>query len=218
MHFVSDSDRTRFEQALRQEWRKNGLSLDADGDVKVDGKLLKRDFARAGTGWIAHQPRSTPGVSHIFMGDVRQLAGKRILDTIGLKPGELDMVFGGPPCQGFSTSGKRNVADPRNNLVFEWARFVIEMKPKTLIMENVPGILSMVTPDGLPVIDVLIRILEDGGFAGVDALKRCIAQQTGAIGLVRGKSKSKRAKAGRSPETAADGDDDQLALFDGAAA
>ncbi|HAA30676.1 MAG TPA: DNA (cytosine-5-)-methyltransferase [Cyanobacteria bacterium UBA8553] len=52
------------------------------------------------------------------------------------------LVFGGPPCQGFSAIGKRNVDDKRNNLVFEFWRLVKELQPDYFIMENVPGLLS----------------------------------------------------------------------------
>jgi len=56
--------------------------------------------------------------------------------------GKVDVVIGGPPCQGFSTIGKRLVKDPRNELVFEFIRFVDTIKPKVFLMENVRGLLS----------------------------------------------------------------------------
>lgn len=56
--------------------------------------------------------------------------------------GEIDVIVGGPPCQGFSTIGKRLVKDPRNELVFEFIRFVEIIKPKMFLMENVRGLLS----------------------------------------------------------------------------
>lgn len=56
--------------------------------------------------------------------------------------GTIDVIVGGPPCQGFSTIGKRLVKDPRNELVFEFVRFVETIKPKIFLMENVRGLLS----------------------------------------------------------------------------
>jgi DNA (cytosine-5)-methyltransferase 1 len=53
--------------------------------------------------------------------------------------GEIDVVFGGPPCQGFSTMGKRLVDDKRNQLVFHFFRLVRELRPRYFVMENVPG-------------------------------------------------------------------------------
>ena len=53
---------------------------------------------------------------------------------------EIDVVFGGPPCQGFSMIGKRDIDDSRNALVFHFIRLVLELKPKFFVMENVRGI------------------------------------------------------------------------------
>lgn len=61
--------------------------------------------------------------------------------------GKVDLIVGGPPCQGFSTIGKRLVKDPRNELVFEFIRFVNVVQPKVFLMENVRGLLS--TNNGL---------------------------------------------------------------------
>ena len=53
--------------------------------------------------------------------------------------GQIDLVFGGPPCQGFSLMGKRLLNDDRNNLVFHFHRLVTELNPRYFVMENVPG-------------------------------------------------------------------------------
>ncbi len=63
----------------------------------------------------------------------QQLAGKGY-------SGNIDVVVGGPPCQGFSHIGKRVLDDPRNRLVFEYLRIVRETAPKYFVFENVPGI------------------------------------------------------------------------------
>ncbi|MEO1466650.1 MAG: DNA cytosine methyltransferase [Cyanobacteria bacterium J06633_1] len=52
---------------------------------------------------------------------------------------DIDVVFGGPPCQGFSLMGKRDVSDDRNSLVFNFLRLVLDLKPKYFVMENVRG-------------------------------------------------------------------------------
>lgn len=142
--------------------------------------------ATAGSGWIAAH-NGTPGVGHFFFGDIRKFSGKQILDAAGLQRGELGLVVGGPPCQGFSQAGKRNIMDPRNSLVFEFARLIIEMQPRYMAMENVPGMLNMVTPEGVSVVDALCRILEDGGFAGYEALKRSLVGHPDRKVAARGK-------------------------------
>lgn len=70
--------------------------------------------------------------------DIRKVSDKRVLEYVG----KVDIVIGGPPCQGFSTIGKRLVKDPRNELVFEFIRFVRLIQPKAFLMENVRGLLS----------------------------------------------------------------------------
>jgi len=76
--------------------------------------------------------------------DISQLKSASLIDVLNSRGyhGEIDLIAGGPPCQGFSLIGKRNVNDPRNSLVFEYLRMICELKPKYLIFENVPGIAS----------------------------------------------------------------------------
>lgn len=66
-------------------------------------------------------------------------------DPIDLKKrvGNVDVVIGGPPCQGFSISGKRNPDDPRNILYKSFIRVVKEFKPRAFVLENVPNLVSM---------------------------------------------------------------------------
>lgn len=85
---------------------------------------------------LTHQ-RNYPNVP-IWDRDIRTITN----DEIQPFRGKIDVIIGGPPCQGFSTIGKRLVKDPRNELVFEFIRFVKEIKPKIFLMENVRGLLS----------------------------------------------------------------------------
>src|SRR6185295_1490234 len=106
---------------------------------------------------INQRPAHGLGCEHFWIADARTITGKEILDTLGMQRGEVDCVFGGPPCQGFSFCGRRNVLDPRNSLVFEFLRLVIEIHPKAVVFENVPGMMSMTTPEGIPVVDAMCR-------------------------------------------------------------
>lgn len=72
----------------------------------------------------------------IIQGDIKEVT------TSALDGTKIDLVFGGPPCQGFSISGLRFKDDPRNQLYEEFLRIVQEIKPKYFVMENVLGILS----------------------------------------------------------------------------
>ena len=70
------------------------------------------------------------------------------LDVIAEKIGNIDAIIGGPPCQGFSLSGKRNVNDPRNTLFKHYLRFVDKFRPKMAILENVRLLTSMKNQQG----------------------------------------------------------------------
>ena len=98
----------------------------------------------------------------IWKRDMREVTGKEILDFTGLKPGELDILDGSPPCQGFSMArGKRDTSDDRNDLSYEFIRFINELQPKVFVMENVPG---MVRGKMRGKFKKLIKALKDTGY------------------------------------------------------
>jgi DNA (cytosine-5)-methyltransferase 1 len=113
-----------------------GLSLGAARagfDVKAAVELDKHAMS-------THQ-RNFPASLHLSI-DVSQLTGAQLLRLSGMKSGELDGLVGGPPCQGFSSMGNREVADARNDLFSHFFRLVAETKPAFFVAENVPGILG----------------------------------------------------------------------------
>jgi DNA (cytosine-5)-methyltransferase 1 len=75
----------------------------------------------------------------VFHGDINKITGDDILKKTGLKRGELYLLDGSPPCQGFSTSGNRDPNDPRNMLFTGFSRLLKELSPKVFVMENVAG-------------------------------------------------------------------------------
>ena len=75
--------------------------------------------------------------------DIRSVDPQAVRESLGLEVGELDLVAGGPPCQGFSINAPiRSTDDPRNHLFREYLRFVDEFKPRAVLIENVPGLVS----------------------------------------------------------------------------
>lgn len=86
-----------------------------------------------------------------------------------LDGGKVDIIIGGPPCQGFSTIGKRASSDPekrakkdpRNELVITYARIIRDLKPKFIVMENVKGILSL---DNGTYLRNVLNILRESGY------------------------------------------------------
>ncbi len=80
-----------------------------------------------------------PGQEHTFYGDIAQWRGRRITDVV---PTDVDVVIGGPPCQGFSNLGTRDLSDPRNHLWREYIRIVRKVRPKFFVIENVDRFLT----------------------------------------------------------------------------
>ena len=83
--------------------------------------------------------RNFPG-ANVFEGDIADLTAKEALRATTLEPGELDVLDGSPPCQGFSTAGHRKFSDSRNRLFEEYVRMLEAFRPKMLVMENVSGL------------------------------------------------------------------------------
>ena len=95
--------------------------------------------AEASRTFAVNHPRSELSTSSI-----EHLMPARIRKSLGLSAGELDCMVGGPPCQGFSINApSRSLDDPRNALFRHYMAFVCEFKPKTIVLENVPGMLSL---------------------------------------------------------------------------
>jgi len=81
--------------------------------------------------------------TNLKISDITKVDPLEYMEELGLKVGELDLLAGCPPCQGYSTIGTRNRGqrnDPRNELVYEVLRFAIAFKPKSIMMENVPAL------------------------------------------------------------------------------
>ena len=80
--------------------------------------------------------------TQMFVGDIADLTSEEALEITGLQPGELDVLDGSPPCQGFSTAGKRKFSDSRNQLFHEYVRMVEGLQPRIFVMENVSGMIK----------------------------------------------------------------------------
>lgn len=93
----------------------------------------------------------TEGIdTHFELADIKELTSETIFNSINnlkygniFKKGNIDAIFGGPPCQGFSRLGKRDASDPRNMLFHEYLRIIKDLAPKYVVMENVTGLLDM---------------------------------------------------------------------------
>lgn len=114
--------------------------------------------------------------------DIRDLTGDRIYECISNleifkedKVPEIDLMIGGPSCQGFSRAGRRDKSDPRNMLFGEYVRVISQIKPKYIVLENVEGFVDMqfvgykgitgiTYPDGSVTPDILRSELNEIGY------------------------------------------------------
>lgn len=94
-----------------------------------------------------------------YHGDIRGLDNSSLVKMIGDR--RVDLVVGGPPCQGFSTIGKGNVFDPRNFLFMEFLRAVELLKPKGVVIENVTGLLAA---KNKVILDQIFNLFRDMGY------------------------------------------------------
>ena len=97
----------------------------------------------------------------VLAADISDLTAADILDFGGTPGGDVDVVVGGPPCQGFSVQRIGSDLDARNSLVLEFARLVLEFRPKMFLMENVPGLLGR---RGGPLAEAFDRTLSASGY------------------------------------------------------
>lgn len=96
----------------------------------------------------------------VYCKDIKDFGIKDLNKDFGIKEGEIDLVVGGPPCQAYTTVGKRLIDDPRGKLFQEYYRVLKEIKPKVFLFENVKGLLSMQGGELLATIISLFESLE----------------------------------------------------------
>jgi DNA (cytosine-5)-methyltransferase 1 len=119
---------------------------------------LSEGFKQAGFIILAAYDNDSVAVEHFnrnvadvaVTADLSKVGSEELLDSEG--------IIGGPPCQGFSLAGKRDISDPRSRLVLKFAEFVSERQPKFFVMENVHGLQSM------EMSEEVISIFEEAGF------------------------------------------------------
>lgn len=94
--------------------------------------------------------------------DIRDVDAEKVRYDLGLQKGELDLVAGGPPCQGFSINApNRSASDERNHLFRHFLKFVEAFEPKSVLVENVPGLVSF---EGGSTLEAILRALEELGY------------------------------------------------------
>ena len=115
----------------------------------------------------------------VLEGPIAAISSETILATAGLKPGEADILIGGPPCQPFSKSGywargdSRRLSDPRADTLVEYLRVLRDTRPKTFLLENVPGLAYRGKSEGIETLQAGIE--EINRDLGTDYVLECRA-------------------------------------------
>jgi len=107
--------------------------------------------------------------------DLRSIDAAKVTSAADISPSQLDLLFAGPPCQGFSIIGSRVVWDKRNNLFREVLRLASELQPRCVVIENVPG---LVTLAGGAYLHAILEGLSEIGYEA--ACAELLAAQYGA--------------------------------------
>ncbi|MFM9319539.1 DNA cytosine methyltransferase [Streptococcus sp. ST16] len=122
--------------------------------------------------------------THFELADIKELTSERIFEVINnlrygniFEPGDIDVIFGGPPCQGFSRLGKRDASDPRNMLFHEYLRIIRDVRPRYVVMENVTGILDMLMLD-------FPSVVRDESYLGQRLVKEILKEELQELGYV----------------------------------
>lgn len=97
----------------------------------------------------------------VYTEDIKYFNAKKIEKDLGVKANDIDIIIGGPPCQAYSTVGKRLIGDPRGVLFQEYYRVLKEFNPKLFLFENVSGLLSI---QGGELLRTIITLFESLGY------------------------------------------------------
>ena len=100
--------------------------------------------------------------------DLARTSGDEIREKTGLQNKHIDVVFAGPPCQGFSLIGKRSRRDPRNLLLLELGRLIVELAPSYFVVENVVGLLL---GNAKRTLDEFVEYVEAAGYSVVSPIQ-----------------------------------------------
>ncbi len=101
--------------------------------------ILANEYDEMAARTFSHNHPKIP----IIVRDIKKLSVSEVMELSGVESGKLNLICGGPPCQGFSLAGQRLDDDPRNEMFREFVRIVQGLKPEVFLFENVSGIMSM---------------------------------------------------------------------------
>lgn len=130
-----------------------GFAHDTDFQIVAANEILK-PMADA---YSANHPSVK-----VYNKDIKEFGICDLQTDLGLNSGDVDVLVGGPPCQAYSTVGKRLIDDPRGKLFQEYFRLLTEIRPRVFVFENVKGLLSI---QGGGLIRQIVELFESVGYS-----------------------------------------------------
>ena len=129
-----------------------GFAKDDDFEIVAANEILEP--------MAAAYSRNHPSVK-MYNKDIKDFSLDDLARDLGLRQGDVDVIVGGPPCQAYSTVGKRLIDDPRGKLFQEYFRILKELRPRLFVFENVKGLLSMQRGE---LIQTIVSLFESIGY------------------------------------------------------
>ena len=118
------------------------LGFELQGDFEILA-CIEKDKAACETIHANAKLGNFSGNPLVLCKDLFEFTPEELMVKLELEPGQLDLLVGGPPCQSFSTAGRRqSVQDRRGTLLWRYLEFVVALRPKTFVLENVRGLMS----------------------------------------------------------------------------
>ena len=124
---------------------------------------------------IETHKKNFPGCK-AWCADLSLVSGDKIREYTGIGDRKIDVVFSGPPCQGFSLIGKRDDQDPRNQLLYDLARLIIQLSASYFVVENVEGILL---GEARTALEEFVKRVQRGGYSVVQPIRVLNAAEFG---------------------------------------
>lgn len=129
-----------------------GFSHNDNFEIVAANEILPK----MGKAYLLNHP-----TTKVYIEDIKNFNYQKIENDLGIKISDIDIIVGGPPCQAYSTVGKRLIDDPRGKLFQEYYRVLKEFNPKFFLYENVKGLLSM---DNGDLLKTIISLFESLGY------------------------------------------------------
>ncbi len=171
LEFNTDAAWTYWHNLCYKGW--SHLWLHPEDDVNIKKVKKWGDAETTNVMWPQGTPDNWLSIQepmpclNLFLMDITKLEPEEWMKLCGVRAGDIKVFIGGPPCQGFSTAGRREVGDERNKLALRMIYYAKICKPDFVLIENVPGLLTLGKAKGdkeSPFVRWIKEAFDDAGY------------------------------------------------------